>query len=157
MVFIDQKDSYRKKNGLGSKPAESMLRKSHPVFGVPMPAFGEAICKTKEKGRGSAEMLGEMSRLMDTGFIVPRFIRNPEDTYSLANRICSIKDDDRAIISAMDGLIMATAATDPECDILFTEDTRLAVDPELHDAIDSYRLRVGASPLRIGSMEELVP
>lgn len=157
MTFIDRKDGYSKKTGMGSKAAESMLKRSHPIFGVPMPAFGEAICKTREKGRGSEEMFCEMSRLMDMGFIVPMYIRNPEDTYGLARTMCTSRDDDRALISSMDGLILATAAANPECTSFYTTDSKLLKDPELHSLLGDYRVSIGAEPIYLGSIVDLVP
>lgn len=157
MTFIDRNDGYRKKTGMGTKAAESMLRRSHPVFGVPMPAFGEAICKTMEKGRESDEMFGEMGRLMESGFIVPMYIKNAEDTYGLAKRICSSEDDDRAAISPMDGLILATAAANPDCTLFYTSDSKLLMNPGLNAMLDEYCVSIGAEPICIGSIRNLVP
>lgn len=155
MMFIDKNDGLRDKLEIGQKDANAAIRRSHPDFGVSMPAFGEAICKIIERNTDSGPVFAEMTRLIDISFMTPKYISKPSATYGLARTICSDKADGRDSISPMDGLILATAAVDTDCRVFYTRDSRLQVHSDAWDAIDEYRADHDADPLAIRPIDDL--
>ena len=80
-----------------------------------MPAFGEAICKIRDKSKGNAEnAMLEMNRLMDVGFLAVRYLSNPYEIYGLARELSRSVNDQRDAVSPMDALILASATVDQE-------------------------------------------
>lgn len=155
-MFIDRNDDLRDTLDIGQKDANAAVKRSHPEFGVSMPAFGEAICKILERSTDSKPVFEEMTRLMDISFMTPKYISEPSVTYGLAKTICSEKTDGRDSISPMDGLILATAAVDTDCRIFYTCDSKLQVHSDAWDAIDEYRTDRDADPLVIRPIDDII-
>lgn len=156
MMLINRNDGLRESLNLGPRSAEYIFRRNHPDFGVPMPAFGEAICKVREKGNRSEELLIEMNRLMNASFVKPRYITDPDTVYRLARELCAEKKDGRDAISPMDGLILATAMADPECRFFYTSDTKLSYNSDVLNLVSDFRSEAGSPPLAIHQIKKAV-
>ena len=107
MMFINRRDGVRKATGTTAiRNVESLFGRSPPRFLVSIPALGEIVQKVHDKHRcDGTEMdtYAELVRLMDGGFIEPRYLQYGQDVSRLFNRIMSAGiTDDRDLISPMD-------------------------------------------------------
>lgn len=139
-LLVDEKDSLRKDKNFRKRAPELLLRKNAVPLCVPMPAFGEAVCKIKDKcGDRGRDVFLELDRIMDNGTVVPRYLSDARAVFGLAKELSEDSQDDRDLISPMDAFIVAAAAADPECNLLVTSDTSLILDARLADAVASFR------------------
>ena len=146
MAFIWSKDRLRIQNSLGSRKAESLVPRNHPEFRVPMPAVGEAVCKIMDKNNDehTQEIFQELERLIRNGFIKISYLKQDASAFVLTSRIMSMKPkDERDSVSAMDALIVASSATDPDCEIIYTEDNGVAFNWELLQMLNDWRSQKG--------------
>lgn len=152
MAFVWSKDQLRIQNGLGSRKAESLVPRNHPEFRVPMPAVGEAVCKIMDKNSDehTQEIFQELERLIKSGFIKISYLKRDASVFNLTSRIMSMKPkDERDSVSAMDALIVASSAIDPDCEIIYTEDSGIAFNWELLQTLNDWRLQRGYSQVSI--------
>ena len=155
MTFIWHRDDMRIRKGLGSRKAESMVPRNHPEFRTPMPAVGEAMYKIMEKNctAETMEAFSELDRLLRNGFLKTMYLRQDEQTFRLASRLMTIRNpDDRETISAMDALITASSAVDPECSTMYTEDQNLLYNGRLRREIDEWRSQNGYPSMSMRSL-----
>ena len=156
-MFADFKGSARRDYGIRMNGIENSLIKNHGLLGIPMPALGEAICKIRDKCKDRAsDVLLEMNRLMDKGIITPYYIQNAQETYGLASRVSIETEDDRDQISPMDALIVAAAAVDPKCSVLYTTDSTILTDVTLSEMIDGWREDKGYKNLAIQDISGII-
>ena len=88
-----------------------------------------AVCKIMDKNSDeyTQEIFQELERLIRSGFIRISYLKRDTSAFELTSRIISMKPkDERDSVSAMDALIVASSATDPECEIIYTEDNGIA-------------------------------
>lgn len=155
-MFIDRKDILRRDYNVRDNEIEKSLKK-HDQLGLPMPAFGEVICKVRDKcGDNVHVVLKEMNRLMDDGIIVPCYLKNASATFNIAKELANIVEDDRDQISPMDALIAASATTDPCCTILYTTDIQLITDSRVSDIINDWRDERDYKPLAIRDISNIL-
>ncbi len=156
MMFIDKKDQLRNEK-IGKKQIDTMLKSSAKHVAVPMPALGEAIHKVREKAKDrSREVFEELNHLLDNGIIEVRFIKNANDTFHIAQELSKNTTDDRDSISPMDALIAASAATDPQCKLFITNDSRLLLDGNVSETINNWREENGFIGLQIKDDSKII-
>ncbi len=157
MMFANRNDQLRKDYNIGKKPAEGIVYKNQGRYSVPMPAFGEAICKIRDKDHDRySDVLIEIDRLIQYGFLEIRYIMNPSETFSIAKRISYEASDDRDQISPMDAFIVATATTDPDCKSFCTTDSRLVSDSNVIETISEWREGHGYPEMNIMGVENIL-
>ena len=139
MMFADSKDSLRKDYNLRGSKIDAMLKR-HDQLALPMPAFGETICKIRDKtGSNFQTVVSEIDRLIETNVVKTVYLQKASETYAIAKDLSVSMDDDRDQISPMDALIVASATTDPCCNIFYTTDSRLISDARVSEIIDEWR------------------
>ena len=150
MMFVNKTDRLRNELGIGQKSADKCVKRGVGNFCVPMPAFGEAICKIHDKAKDrTADVMNEMIHLMDTGFITVRYLNNPSDVYGLAKTLSKDVDDKRDAISPMDALIVAAAAVEQDCRVFYTADVKLQTEFAVSDAVSEWREHHDFDPMVI--------
>ncbi len=157
-MFIDRKDSARKDMGVRGNDIEKSLKK-HNQLAIPMPAFGETICKVMDKcGDDSEEVLSEMHRLIKRGVVIPCYIKpeDASDVFTIAKKLSTIICDDRDKISPMDALIAASATADTRCSTFYTMDSTLLSVSEASEIIDKYRDEKEHSRLEICHIDAIL-
>lgn len=138
MMFVRKNDALRKIFDVGRGSADSIFKKKS--FCVPIVSLGEAFHQIRQKDPNCYDdPIKEMNRLLDKGFLKTRFISNPRSTFSLAREIADFTSDDRDQISAMDALIISSAATDQTCSLFYTTDSKLTSNSNVTDIIDDWR------------------
>ncbi len=139
MMFADSKDSLRKDYNLSGRRIDTMLKR-HDQLALPMPAFGETICKIRDKtGSNFQTVVSEIDRLIETNVVKTVYMQNASETYAIAKDLSVSMDDDRDQISPMDALIVASATTDLRCNIFYTTDSRLISDARVSEIVDEWR------------------
>lgn len=161
MMFINRRDSIRRATRTTAiRNVESLFGRSRPRFLVPVPALGETVQKVHDKHRCDGtemDMYAELVRLMDGGFIEPRYLQHGRDVSRLFNRVMSVRiEDDRDRISPMDALITATAAVDPECGTMYTTDRDLMNNTILKNKVGRWRDENGYSPMQIDNIMDIM-
>ena len=160
LLLINKTDALRNELGVRSrKSGDNLVRREHGRFVAPVPALGEAIQILHLKcGRDDeAEAHSELMRMMHSGFMEPRYIRDGENALMLAKRL--IEDnghDDRDNVSAMDALITATAAVDPECDMLYTTDNSLNYNGPVQEKVGEWRDNMGYRMMKIQTLNNIL-
>ena len=78
-MFIDTKDSLRPE-GTRWKKIENVLKKNVKQIAVPMPAFGGAFCKIRDKAEDRIhDVREELDRLINANCIKIIYLRNGTD------------------------------------------------------------------------------
>ncbi len=138
LMFANKDDVLRKDMDVSKGSIESIIKNGS--FCVPMVALGESVHMIREKcSKECMDVLEELMRLLESGFLETRFISDPTATFTLARTISSDTVDDRDRISPMDALIVASAATDQTCTALYTSDSRLLSDANVSEVISKWR------------------
>ncbi len=149
--------TYSEKHDLGKRNAEAIVMRNHGRFGVPMPAFGESICKIRDKYKKNCnESFAEMDRLINHRFMEIKYLKNPVETFSIARKISSESSDSRNVISPMDSLIMASAIADPDCYSFYTADKKLTSDMKIKDIADQWRKSHGFRTMDIAGIFDIL-
>ena len=157
MMFVNRDDSLRKDFDIGSKYAENCVRKNIRSLCVPMPAFGEAICKIRDKSKENAEdSMLEMNRLMDAGFLTVRYLSNPYEIYGLARELSKGVNDPRDAVSPMDALIIASATVDQDCRSFYTTDAKLFTECRVKDTVSEWRENLGFDTMAILQLSKIL-
>ena len=155
-MFVDRKDSLRRDYNIRDNGIEVSLKKQRPQLALPMPAFGEVLCKVRDKCKDDFEtVLDEMNRLIDNGTVIPCYLKNAVDTFRIAKDLSAVMDDDRDQISPMDALIVASAVTNPNCTILYTTDSQL-LSISLPDSAVDWRADNGCKSLAVRSILDII-
>ena len=156
-MFADSRDILRKRYSIRTGSIDSSLRKNRGALVAPMAAFGEVICKIRDKNGGrSVETLVELNRLLDRCIIVPFYIKNGYDTFGVAKKMTERNPDERDNISPMDAFIIASAITEPRCRTLLTSDSTLTFNPRLSEIANDYREQHGYDPFSIRNVDEIL-
>ena len=149
MMFIDTKDPLRPE-GTRWKKIENVLKKNVKQIAVPMPAFGEAFCKIRDKAEDRIhDVREELDRLINANYIKIRYLRNGIDLFSIASRLSKKNNDDRNNVSPMDALILASALTEPECTTFVTTDTTLLMNSDILELVEEWRSNNDMHELKI--------
>lgn len=157
MMFVNRGDSLRRDFNLGSKSAENCVKKNITSLCVPMPAFGEAICKIRDKSKGNAEdAMLEMNRLMDTGFLAVRYLSNPYEIYGLARELSRSVNDQRDAVSPMDALILASATVDQDCRLFYTTDVKLYAGCKVLDTVSEWCESMGFDKMNVKQLSRIL-
>ena len=157
MMFVNKDDSLRKALDIGTKAAENCVRKNIRSLCVPMPAFGEAICKIRDKTKEKAkDGLLEMNRLMDSGFLSVRYLGNSYQVYGLARELSKDVNDPRDAVSPMDALIIASATADQDCRTFYTTDVKLFTECRVSDTVSEWRENMGFEPMAISQLSRIL-
>ncbi len=126
---------------------------------IPMFALSEAIHTIKEKRKEDGlEVVRELYRLIDKGELKVRYFTRDTalGAFDLAKELISIDGDERDYVSPMDALILATAASDPECSVLYTTDKTLLINAEIYNTIRTWRNDRGYESFRISDISEII-
>ena len=122
-----------------------------------MPALGEAFHMIRTKcGERSKEVLEELIRLIDAGIVTIRYIRDAGDTFGFARDLSRECEDERDMISAMDALITAIAASDPDCRVLYTTDSKLLTDSHVSETLAAFREERRSPAMSIRDVSDLL-
>ena len=149
MMFIDTKDPLRPE-GTRWKKIENVLKKNVKQIAVPMPAFGEAFCKIRDKAEGRIhDVREELDRLINANYIKIRYLRNGTDLFNIAAKLSKKNNDDRNNVSPMDALILASALTEPECTTFVTTDTTLLMNSDILELVEEWRSNNNMHELKI--------
>lgn len=73
-MFIDRNDGLRRSSGIGPIDIERRLKSDTGDFCIPMPAFGEALCKVLEHKDDPEETFSELERLVDAHVLHIRYL-----------------------------------------------------------------------------------
>ena len=147
----------RKQHSIRTNKIESYLGRNHGIIGIPMAAFGEAICKVRDKRKdGSLEVFSELIRLLDAGVITPFYIKDGYNTYDVARKVAEPGWDARDNISPMDALIVASAIAEPSCTLLVTSDQTLTFNSKVSRIAREYREQRGYSPFKIKDVDVIL-
>lgn len=156
MLFVNKDDELRNNYGIGKKAASVAVCRNHHQLCVAMPALGEVFHMIRQKcGSNYMGPLKELNALLDSRFLETRYITNPGSVYSLAGRLVRETRDSRDSISAMDALVVATAATDPECTRLYTSDVALVSVSSVSDEVEGWREDQGYKKLAIRELSDI--
>ena len=110
MAFVRKDDVLRDLFGINKGRIDSILK--NKTFCIPMVSLGEAFHQIRKKDpKCYSEPLNELNRLLDSGYLVTRYINDSTSTFSLAKEISAEVRDRRDQISPMDALIVSSAAT----------------------------------------------
>lgn len=149
MMFIDTKDPLRPE-GTKWKKIENVLKKNVKQIAVPMPAFGEAFCKIRDKAEDRIhDVREELDRLINANYIKIRYLRNGTDLFNIAAKLSKKNNDDRNNVSPMDALILASALTEPECTTFVTTDTTLLMNSDILELVEEWRSNNNMHELKI--------
>lgn len=154
LMFIDRGDRLRKSFEIGSVNIERRLKSNMGDFCIPMPAFGEALCKVLEHKDDPEGTFSELKRLVDAHVLHIRYLDSPA-AFGLAYNLCREQHFRRDTVSIMDGLILASAVSDMECTRFYTTDTTLLTSAHAAAVIDDYRSAQDWPELKIREVDFL--
>ncbi len=138
MAFVRKDDVLRDLFGINKGRIDSILK--NKTFCIPMVSLGEAFHQIRKKDpKCYSEPLNELNRLLDSGYLVTRYINDSTSTFSLAKEISAEVRDRRDQISPMDALIVSSAATDQTCSQFYTSDVKLISNSRVSDLITEWR------------------
>ncbi len=156
MLFIDTKDPLRPE-GTRWKKIEKVLKKNVKQIAVPMPAFGEAFCKIRDKaGERISEVREEMDRLIKDHYIEIRYLKEGSDLFGIAASLSKKDNDDRNNVSPMDALILASALVDKECTTFITTDTTLLMNSEILEIANNWRNENNLPDIKIADLNTIL-
>ena len=160
LLLVNRTDSLRTELGIRSrKNGDALVRREHGRFVAPVPALGEVVQMLHLKcGRNDeSEAHSELMRMMRSGFMEPRYIRDGENALMLARHLVADNGhDDRDNVSAMDALVTATAAVDPECDMLYTTDNELRRNERVLETVQDWRYGMGYRMMKIQTLDNIL-